>query len=508
MKRLTLHQGSVVRWLVAIFGAGLAAHVVTVILADSILHLPRWQNPPLHSAVEAAGAAMALMAAYLLTRLEQVREGSGFNQRIAAALVAMGVLDGLHSLLPPGQLFVWLHSSATLFGGVLFALVWFPPHWFAHRVKHWPLWVLGLSSLYGAGSMLGPDALPLMLQNGEFTLSFKILNLLGGLLMLVAMVRMGLSYRQSNQIEDLLFCLQCAVFCFGALIYEKSSLWNASWWGSHLLRLMAYFIALILVTYIDINARKRAAIELITLNNELENRVHERTIELEMANRELERFSYSVSHDLRAPLRAINGFGAALKSDYQSVLDANGQSYLDRLLKASERMSRLIDDLLRFAKLSRQSLEKQTVDMNSLVRAVWAEMLDCDDRQLGTPEFSPLPECYGDSALLRQVWHNLLSNAVKFTCKIDARRIEVFSEIRADEVVYVVRDNGVGFDMHHAHKLFGVFQRLHKAEDFAGTGVGLALSQRIVERHGGRIWAESDPGVSTSFRFTVGKAKA
>jgi light-regulated signal transduction histidine kinase (bacteriophytochrome) len=260
----------------------------------------------------------------------------------------------------------------------------------------------------------------------------------------------------------------------------------------------------IIITMIDLTARKRAETEILELNAVLEERVRQRTVELEIANRELESFSYSVSHDLRAPLRAISGFGTALRADYSEQLDEDGRNYLERMLNASNRMSLLIDDLLRFSRLSRTAVVPETVDMNALFNEVWSELHEANIGSNSEIRIDPLPPCQADRGLLKQVVFNLLNNAAKFSRNSQPSQIHVFCQQLDHQPVYGVRDNGVGFDMGYADKLFGVFQRLHRSEEFEGTGVGLALCRRVIERHGGRIWAESSPGKGAVFYFTLG----
>jgi len=232
--------------------------------------------------------------------------------------------------------------------------------------------------------------------------------------------------------------------------------------------------------------------------------VMERTEQLETANKELESFSYSVSHDLRAPLRAIDGFSRILQEDFPS-LSAEASRLIHSVRSNTQQMGRLIDDLLKFSRLNRQPLNKQNVNMAELVRqALQTLEPEREGRQVEIT-LGELPACQGDPGLLLQVWMNLLSNALKFTRKREHTRIEIGSQVNErGETVYFVDDNGVGFDMQYAGKLFGVFQRLHRADEFEGTGVGLALVQRILQRHGGRIWAEAQHEVGAKFSFTVG----
>ena len=245
------------------------------------------------------------------------------------------------------------------------------------------------------------------------------------------------------------------------------------------------------------------AMENVQLFSELEARVRVRTAQLEAANRELEAFSYSVSHDLRAPLRTIDGYSTALEEDLGDRLDANARGHLTRLRSASTRMNVLIDDLLALAQVSRGELREEVVDVSALARSVVDELLrQAPDRRFEIVIADGL-SARGDASLVRAVLENLLGNAFKFTARAELARIEVGLTMDGSERVFFVRDNGAGFDMKYAAKLFAPFQRLHSAQEFPGTGVGLATVQRIVHRHGGRIWAESKPGEVTTFSFTL-----
>ena len=248
--------------------------------------------------------------------------------------------------------------------------------------------------------------------------------------------------------------------------------------------------------------------QLRTLNQDLEHRVRERTQELQAANADLEAFSYSVSHDLRAPLRAVDGFCQMFIDDFGAGIPPEGRRILDKASAGASRMNQLIDDLLRFARFSRQPLQMRPVQMNGVVRRVMANFEDQLCGRSVQLQVAELPDCVGDGSLLEQVFSNLLSNALKFTAARPHSHIEIGTSRGEAEQIYFIKDNGVGFDMKYADRLFGVFQRLHSQSEFEGTGIGLSIVHRIVRRHGGRTWAESVPQEGATFYFSLPQVAA
>lgn len=250
----------------------------------------------------------------------------------------------------------------------------------------------------------------------------------------------------------------------------------------------------------DITERKRRERELAASKQALEQRLTARIRELEQTKQDLDAFSYSVSHDLNAPLRSISGFAELLK-DEASTLSEQGREWLARIQHNSRRMGNMISDLLRLSRVSRAKLELRAVDLNALVaESVGAALADYPNTQV---EMAPLPTITCDQALLRQVFDNLIANACKFSSKCATPKLAIGAQSEHGVLRFYVRDNGTGFDMRYADKLFGVFQRLHKESEFPGTGAGLAIAKNIVQRHDGRVWAESTPGKGATFYFTL-----
>jgi light-regulated signal transduction histidine kinase (bacteriophytochrome) len=261
---------------------------------------------------------------------------------------------------------------------------------------------------------------------------------------------------------------------------------------------------MVMETNNDITERKRREDEVRSLNQELARRA----AELEASNKELESFAYSVSHDLRAPLRHMTGYAELLQHQASSVLDDKSRRYMQTILQASKRMGNLIDDLLAFSRIGRSEVMMTMVSLDQLVREVVAEIApEGKGRQIAW-KISPLPVCHGDRSMLKLVLANLLSNAVKFTCLREKAEIEIGCVDKGDDVVEIsICDNGAGFDMRYAHKLFGVFQRLHRAQEFEGNGIGLATVQRIVHRHGGKVGAKGVVDQGARFFFSLRKSR-
>lgn len=255
----------------------------------------------------------------------------------------------------------------------------------------------------------------------------------------------------------------------------------------------------------DVTARKRIEEALQLLNDDLENRVAARTQQFEVANRSLDAFSYSISHDLRAPLRGIIGFSNILQEDYGTLIDNEGNRLLKKVVANATNMSQLIDDLLAFARLGRREISVHPIDMQQLADNCINELLHDRDLTDCKVECGKIPSCTGDLSMIRQVWLNVIGNGIKYAAKNRACHVTIGSDDNETMHVYFVKDNGIGFDMQYAHNLFGVFQRLHSKEEFEGTGVGLSLVKLIINKHHGEVWAEGEPGKGATFYFSLPK---
>ena len=449
----------------------------------------RWEHQPFHSVVEGLGAFIAVALAALLRMRARVDGREDPYLWIACALAGMGILDGFHAAVAPGRTFVWLHSTATFVGGLAFALVWLPER-FARRAArgHATRWVAAGALTLALLSIAFPAALPEMVEAGRFTLQARALNLLGGAFFFAAAARFTLAYRARPSWENLLFAGHCTLFGSAGMLFELPQLWDAPWWWWHLLRLGAYSVAIsyMAITYWEAEAR-----------------AHELIGDLERSNRELEEFAFVASHDLQEPLRKIVSFSRLLEQDIGGQLPEKAAQDLGFVTDGARRMQKLVGKLLGLSQTGTATMKVRRVDVSECVeRALEALELRIDEVGARITR-DPLPSVAADPTLLTAVYQNLISNALKFVGD-ESPAIHLTAEQGRNGWVLGVRDRGIGIPPERHDEIFKPFLRLHGRGSYEGTGIGLAICRRAVERHGGRIWVESEPGQGTHFRFVLG----
>jgi signal transduction histidine kinase len=457
---------------------------------------------PLHSTMEAVEAlAVLLLALFFLSRKRGGTEDRFFL--VAVGFIGMGIINGFHAASCPGCKFVLLRAAASFAGGLGFVLVWLPSAACRYvSYRKWLPWAAAAGSLaFGIWAFLYPETLPVMVRNDEFTVAAIAINLSAGIFFLAGAGRFLLDFNHSGEAKDYLFFLVGLFFGLAGLMFMYSTLWSAEWWLWHGLRLTASLLVLVFL------ARKhlQAFTMLEVSNSELkqaEERVRQTIAELERSNRDLEQFAYVVSHDLREPLRTIGGFLNLLQRRHGGQLDSHARELITFTTQGAERLDRMITDLLDYSRIQRQKLVLSRVDLFG----VWlkaADNLKAMIEESGARiSHDELPVITGDESQLIRLWQNLLSNAIKFR---GDRRPEIHIGVREepDYWLFSVRDNGIGIPPQSAERIFQIFQRLHTQREYPGSGIGLAVCRKIVERHGGRIWMESSPGRGTTFYFTL-----
>jgi signal transduction histidine kinase len=480
-------------FLAAIVICSLAVHVVGNILWKDL----RLISEPLHSTAEAIGAAIAVfMAIVLLWGKKDVYGGKLFP--MAMGFLGMGLLDGFHAVSSPDKGFVLLRSVAGLAGGFWFSLVWLPGLASKKGVgwKNLAPWIVtGGSVLFGIWTISARWTLPVLLQGGRFTTPAISINLIAGTLFAVSAVRFVVDYYRSESPELFLFASMAILFSIAQFSFPFSAPWDVTWWLWHALRLMAY----VLVLGFAVFDRKEAEDAIKKLNQDLQTNA----AELEASYRDMESFSYSASHDLRSPLIKIHAFSRILLKDYADRLDDDGSRLLNSIQENAKKMEQLIYDLLAFSRVSTKEIQKSEINMSALTKEVCEEFRSTIGNRRVQLEMKELPPAHCDESMMRQVFTNLLSNAIKYTKPKEIAIIEVGGIRGKNENIYYVKDNGVGFDMENADRLFNIFQRLHTQEEFEGTGIGLVIVKRIVEKHGGRVWAEGRPKEGAKFCFAL-----
>jgi signal transduction histidine kinase len=470
----------------------LSLHVIGNILWKDL----RLISEPLHSTAEAIGASIAIfMAIVLLWGKKDMYEGKLFP--MAMGFLVMGILDGFHAASEPDKGFVLLRSVSGLAGSFCFSLVWMPGLT-SKKGRDWKSlipWIVACCFvLFGTWTIFARWTFPVMLQGGRFTTPAIAINLIAGVLFAVSAVRFVVDYYRSGSLELFLFASMAILFSISQISFPYSAPWDITWWLWHALRLMAYVIVLGFAVF----ERKRAEDAIKKLNQDLQTRA----AELEASYRDMESFSYSASHDLRSPLIKIHTASRILLRDYAGRLKGDSQ-LLNTIEENAKKMERLINDLLAFSRISTKEIQKSEIDMTALTKEVFEEFKSTIGNRHVQLQMKDLPPAHCDESMIRQVFANLLSNAIKYTKPKEVAIIEVGGIREENENIYHVKDNGVGFNMENADKLFNIFQRLHSQEEFEGTGIGLVIVKRIVEKHGGRVWAEGRPKEGAKFCFTL-----
>lgn len=486
--------------------------VVAIVLGtiDFILETTSGAIPLLTSAVFSLSLTIqAITSAWMLQRYLRQRLQFGTLKEVytfmlwgcALPVIVFAVPPAIVStlLLAGDPLSVWLWWSISSGMGVLvicpLLLTWYPD--FIMSVRRLPmLRRIELITLLIMIVLITRFVFTTSNPQGAALASYSYLTFPGLLLL-------AIRFNSSSTIFASFLLALIAIWYDGSTLFDR---------GNSVIALEAFLLVVIggaLLVAALVTERKQVARELDKHRNDLELLVADRTAKLEDANKEMESFSYSVSHDLRAPLRTLDGFSSALLEDYGDKIDENGKQYLERIRRGATRMGKLIDDLLSLSKVARCEMKKERTDLSVIAKMVVEQLKDYDSNRQVDTSIDIANGIYGcgDDALIKIVMDNLLGNAWKYTGTTENSCIEFFSKNDNGHIVYIVRDNGVGFDMRYVEKLFGSFQRLHDSSEFEGSGIGLATVARIIHRHGGRVWAESEVGKGATFYFTLGEQK-
>lgn len=473
----------------------------------------KWVHYPFHAMVESVGSFSALIIATLIIIMVKNKNLPQYYIWVASALIGMGILDGFHAVLHSGISFVWLHSVATLIGGLTFAAIWCPKSWFS--TKHHNALILlfiTISSVISLFSIYFPENLPTMIVQGEFSTLAKFLNITGGIGFLagsayfVYLHYKDASSKKQRQKEDLVFANHCLLFGIAGLLFESSVIWDAGWWWWHILRLTAYFVALIY--FFSIFKKQQ---DLLTLNKlDLEKRVYERTKELEKASNAKSEFLTSMSHELRTPLNAILGFGQLLSLDQE--LEYKQKKSVDEIVEAGHHLLYLINEVLDLSRVEDGELELDLKDVN--IAKIITECLTtlapiAAQNNIELINSITHEESYfvvGDTLRLKQVVINLLSNAIKYN-KEDGKVFIYFDDTDKNKIRVSFKDTGPGIAKELQHKLFVPFERLNqKNSAIDGVGIGLVLSKKLIENMQGSIGMHSTAGHGCTFYIELPKS--
>lgn len=475
----------------------------------------KWSNYPFHSMLESIGALSALTIATLMIIMVRHSHLPGRYIFAAGALIGMGILDGFHAVLHAGASFVWLHSIATMVGGILFAGVWFPVDSLSRKNKLNLITSIVLSSVFiGIISIIFPVTVPPMVVNGQFTLLAITINVIGGLGFLIGAAYFVHSYKQNNHVkkisdiyqnESIVFANHCVLFGVAGLLFEVSTLWDAGWWLWHVLRFLAYEIVLIYFFMLfkkgqDALVQNEAVLE--KLNHKLEQRVKERTFELERASKAKSVFLTHMSHELRTPLNAILGFCQLLQID-KNKIDEDQRDNIEEISKAGDHLLSMVNEIIDFTQI-----ESGKVELKSELQNIIPLIDECIDHIQPAAQVSSLQiekkitesrlMAVVDKSRFKQVLLNLLSNAIKYNKEGGDIKI-TYSTPNEDKLRINVYDSGIGIDKSLVASIFEPFKQIGDSNTVEGAGIGLTLAKRLVLAMKGDIGVESIVGEGSMF---------
>ena len=453
-----------------------------------------WINEYVHIGVELLGSFTAIAISILLFT-EKKRWDWDFSG-IIIGFYSMGILDIFHGFCLPGQSFVFLHSLASLFGA-LGVVVFIITNKYKLRLKLTKLaiFIITLSSIFiGVTSIVYEDKLPIMVLSGEFTLIATMINIIGGILFLLGAWFCYNCLRKKDSILTRLFFVSIFLLGLGGIIFRYSELWSLSWWTWHFIRLIAQ---LILISYIFIISEENRRI------------VKNQNAEIKDINQKLNNYTYTISHDLKEPIRSIRTFSEFILEDYGEQFDETASDYFNRIIIASNKMADMIEDLLVLSKVGKDNIEFKEVMLMGLIGEILDDMELAIDESNATIEYNELPIIVCQPVWIKIVLSNLISNSIKYRDETkDNLNILIKSKEYKGNYKITIIDNGIGIDKDQHLKIFGLFRRAYSKKNKTGSGAGLAIVEAIVKQHGGKVWIEqSTLGVGTTISFTIERRK-